>query len=619
MFMKTFLLIDSDPAALNTMLGALEEEGVSIATARSAEEGYSMIAAGAFDLVIAARALPGISGVDLLEALRSSGNEVPFILLFGEGEEHAAGEALRCGADGAVRKDATAERVTATLFGVGRMPEERSRMGRELEECRERVRLLSEHATDMIFRYDFSPCRGFASISPSAAAITGYAPGELYADPDLFFTITEPGDRELFARTWRGEDGVEEPYSILLARKDGRRVWVEVQCTPLRDDAGAVVGVEGVVRDVTLRTEIERDLRAQSRRLRERMKELNCLIGISEAIETEPSITALCQTIVDLIPTAYRFPEIACARLTIDGGEFRTANFGESPLVQICPVSVYGEVAGTVEVRYLSEHEEMDEGTFLAEKEVLLDAIAARIGKIFERYRTEEALHEVISKLNLLNSITRHDILNQIAVLRAYQELCREKISDPVMQEYLQCQEMVTVTIQRLINFTRDYQDIGVLSPGWQPVYETIGHALHTTSPPLFGVDIDVEAYEVYADPLLEKVFFNLIENARSHGGGGVTRVLFSCEETDEGLILVCEDDGEGIPGVEKELIFEQGFGKKTGYGMFLAREILSITGLSIRECGVPGAGARFEIIAPPGTFRQRAGRTKVPQSGKIT
>jgi PAS domain S-box-containing protein len=616
--MISLLLIDSDQGVLNAVRAYAGKEELSIATAHTAEEALSMLAAGEFDLVVFVPAPEGPDGVDLIGVLRSSGNEVPFILLFDEGEEDAAMEVLNCGAEFAFRRGPHSEPDIAALLRVGRMAVDRSLMGRELERCREQVRLLSEHALDMIFRYDISPCRRFSFISPAAAVITGYAPGAFYADPDLLFTIAEPADRETLSRLLYGEEGMAGVHAILFTHKDGRQVWAEVHCTPIRGETGEVVAVEGVVRDATLRTRIEGDLRARSRCLRERVKELNCLIGISEAIENEPSIPVLCKTIVDLIPTAYRFPEIACARLTVDGGEYRTANFGESPLVQTSQISVFGVVAGTVEVRYLTEHGEMEEGVFLAEKQVLLDTIGERIGKLFERHRTEEALHEVISKLNLLNSITRHDILNQITVLRAFLELGMEKTADPVVREYMDRQVEATMAIRRLINFTRDYQDIGVLSPGWQALDANIRHALHTASPPPFTVDIEVGSCEIYADPLLEKVFFNLIENARAHGGE-VTRVRFSCEETDEGLIVVCEDDGEGIPAAEKSIIFEQGFGKKTGYGLFLAQEILSITGLAIRERGIPGQGARFEIIAPPGTYRLHEGGQDVPRTGKTT
>jgi signal transduction histidine kinase len=71
-----------------------------------------------------------------------------------------------------------------------------------------------------------------------------------------------------------------------------------------------------------------------------------------------------------------------------------------------------------------------------------------------------------------------------------------------------------------------------------------------------------------------------------------------------QNLVLVFEDNGVGIPSSEKEMIFERGYGKNTGFGLFLIREILSITGLSIKENGIPGKGVRFEITVPQGVYR---------------
>jgi signal transduction histidine kinase len=75
-------------------------------------------------------------------------------------------------------------------------------------------------------------------------------------------------------------------------------------------------------------------------------------------------------------------------------------------------------------------------------------------------------------------------------------------------------------------------------------------------------------------------------------------------QESGDDTLIVCEDDGEGIPAEEKERIFDRGFGKNTGMGLFLAREILSITGITIRETGKPGKGGRFEIMVPKGVYR---------------
>ena len=94
------------------------------------------------------------------------------------------------------------------------------------------------------------------------------------------------------------------------------------------------------------------------------------------------------------------------------------------------------------------------------------------------------------------------------------------------------------------------------------------------------------------------------MENAIRHGGD-ITTIRISCFESGSNLVITCVDDGIGIPVSEKEFIFNHGYGKHTGIGLFLAREILSITGLSIRERGEEGEGAQFEITVPAGKFRR--------------
>jgi len=98
-------------------------------------------------------------------------------------------------------------------------------------------------------------------------------------------------------------------------------------------------------------------------------------------------------------------------------------------------------------------------------------------------------------------------------------------------------------------------------------------------------------------------VIYNLFDNALRHGEK-VSEIRVSLHETDTGAVLIIEDNGVGIAAEEKTRIFERGYGKNTGWGLFLIEEILAITGLSIVENGVPGKGARFEINIPPGKYR---------------
>ena len=93
------------------------------------------------------------------------------------------------------------------------------------------------------------------------------------------------------------------------------------------------------------------------------------------------------------------------------------------------------------------------------------------------------------------------------------------------------------------------------------------------------------------------------MDNAARYGGK-ITTLRFSVEISSDAHLIVCEDDGDGVVAMEKEKIFERGFGKNTGLGLALSREILSITGITIRETGEPGKSARFEITVPKGAWR---------------
>jgi PAS domain S-box-containing protein len=221
-----------------------------------------------------------------------------------------------------------------------------------------------------------------------------------------------------------------------------------------------------------------------------------------------------------------------------------------------------------------------------------------------ELNRYASALTHANNKLNLLSNITRHDILNQLNAFGMFLDMMKLHISDEKILGYIAKEEKISETIRTQILFTRDYQDIGVVSPRWYDVKKTI---LSATSPLPLSPDslaIDFDNLYIFADPLLEKVFYNLVENGIRHGEG-LTRITFSSTPPDkDGITLICENDGVGIPLQYKEAIFNRQHFKHTGFGLFLSREILAISGLSICETGEPVKGVRFEIAVPNGSFR---------------
>ncbi|NMB78752.1 MAG: PAS domain S-box protein [Methanomicrobiales archaeon] len=224
---------------------------------------------------------------------------------------------------------------------------------------------------------------------------------------------------------------------------------------------------------------------------------------------------------------------------------------------------------------------------------------------ITERKQVEEALRTTNKKLNLLSGITRHDIKNQLLALGAFLALGAEPAApSQEVQEYIRKSIGITGIIGRQINFTRDYENLGISSPQWQDAGVLVTNAAASLPIGRIRVETECAGIELFADPLLEKVFFNLIDNSLRYGGEKMTKIRLHCNENDRALQILFEDDGNGISEEDKPELFQKGFGKNTGLGLFFIREILSITGMTITENGVPGAGARFEILAPEGTWR---------------
>jgi len=219
---------------------------------------------------------------------------------------------------------------------------------------------------------------------------------------------------------------------------------------------------------------------------------------------------------------------------------------------------------------------------------------------VTERKNAEMALRRANRQLNLLTNITRHDILNKITVTLGFLKIAEKKCTDPAQVDYLRKVRSNVTAIRSQIEFTRVYQKLGTHEPQWIHLDEIIPRS---QVPAAIALETDVQGAAVFADPMLEKVFSNLLDNTVHHGER-VTEIRVSSHMAGKDLVIVWEDNGVGIAADEKEQIFERGFGKHTGLGLFLVREILSLTGIAITETGEPGNGARFEIRVPEGMWR---------------
>lgn len=134
---------------------------------------------------------------------------------------------------------------------------ERRRAEEALRASEEHFRLMVQNAQDLLFRYSLKPQRGFEFVSPSVVDFTGYTPEEHYADPELGSKMIHPDDLPRLKETMRSPELVRQPVTLRWIAKNGDVVWTEQHNVPIYDDAGELVAIEGIARNVTQREKVE--------------------------------------------------------------------------------------------------------------------------------------------------------------------------------------------------------------------------------------------------------------------------------------------------------------------------------------------------------------------------
>lgn len=227
---------------------------------------------------------------------------------------------------------------------------------------------------------------------------------------------------------------------------------------------------------------------------------------------------------------------------------------------------------------------------------------------ISEQVRLEKALELTNQKLNMMNSVTRHDVLNSVTGILGLCDMLAATTPDGDVKALAADIRGQVVRIKEQILFTKDYQSVGVKAPQWQGLRQCVGDAALSIGRDAARINLPGTDAEIYADPFFGRVFYNLIDNSFRHGGTVRNISIETGVMPDGSLVIRYRDDGTGVPPHEKQKIFEQGYGKNTGFGLFFIREVLGMTGLSIRETGTFGSGVLFEITVPKGLWRPYEG-----------
>jgi PAS domain S-box-containing protein len=444
--------------------------------------------------------------------------------------------------------------------------------------------------------------------------------------------ISDPDDRKKakinFDRALSGESFtlVEAYGDTMLERR-----WYEDIYNPVADENGKVIGLTLFLTDITNRKQMEEALKGSESRYRtlfeespislweEDFSDLKTWIDTKEHdgvrdlasyFKDHPEDVSQCARMVKVI-------HINRATMTLFGAtSFQEFSKGLTTIFSKESLDAFREEVIALSSGETEFEKETPFRTLQGEPKIVIMKVTVVPGyektfsRIFvsgiditERKNVEGALQQANKKLNMLSSITRHDILNLIMTIRGYLELSEDLVENPELKEYMKKENRAVDSIQRQIEFTRYYQDIGVENPIWQDVEEIVRKVSHQLN--LTGITLEnkLSGLEIFTDPLVEKVFFNLIENSLRHGEH-VTTISFLYSETATGLIISYHDNGAGIGPEYKKKLFQKGFGKHTGLGLFLSREILSITGITISENGEPGKGVNFEILVPKGSYR---------------
>jgi signal transduction histidine kinase len=355
--------------------------------------------------------------------------------------------------------------------------------------------------------------------------------------------------------------------------------------------------------------------------LRERIKEISCLYGIARVVaQPGAPFDEIIQNIANMLPEAWLFPEIACARVVLAGRSYTTEGFSESPYRQVSDVVVHNQKVGFVEVAYLEKKLTLDEGPFLAEERSLIDNVAREIAIYYERAQAEEekaSLQEQLRHADRLATIGQlaagvaHELNEPLGNILGFAQLAKKSRELPIQVEKdLKNIESASLhareIIKKLMTFARQFPPQKTLVS----VNDIVTDGIYFFEARCVKVDVQLnyllapDLPMITVDPgQINQVLVNLVVNAiQAMPNGGTLTVETQLAEA--GVLIVVEDTGPGISEEITNQIFLPFFTTKdinegTGLGLAVAHGIVSSHGGTISVETELGRGTRFVIYLP--------------------
>jgi len=504
------------------------------------------------------------------------------------------------------------------ILGIFRDVTEMNRADRSIRESEQRYRNVVEDQTEFICR--FRPDGTHVFVNEAYCRYFGLERDEILGH--RFKPEIPPQDQEIVKRFFVSltPDHPVDTIDHRIIMPDGRICWQRWSDRAIFDASGTLTEFQSVGRDVTDTKEAEKELQSAHMQLMAIEEELRA--HYEELEQSEERLRESEKTfrrILENMQDAYLRTDRDGNIVMVNPSAVRLYGYSSADeMIGINAQSLYRspesrqKMVGKLKERgtigdFEGEARRKDGSLFWASLNIqfitddrgTIQGTEATVRDSTQRRRMEHSVQEANRKLSLLSGITRHDVVNQLTILQGYRKIAAMKEVDPVVADLLGKIDTAAQIIASQIEFTKTYEELGVAAPAW---FRLDGIIARSGKPEVMVLDACRNA-EVFADPMIERVFFNLFDNAMRHGER-VTKIAVSCKQASDGLLIIVEDNGIGIPLDEKEKIFEKGFGKNTGFGLFLVREILAITGITVTETGEPGKGARFEIVVPKGMYR---------------
>jgi PAS domain S-box-containing protein len=604
--MITVLYVDDEPGLLEIGKLFLENGGeMCVDTETSPGAALETLGHTSYDAVISDYQMPEMDGIAFLKKVRVQFNDLPFILFTGRGRERVVIEAINNGADSYLEKGGDPTLQFSELAHKIRQAVHARNVERALAGSRDYLDAIFSSVKAGILVIDAATHR-IIDINPAAAGVIGI-PREQIIGKECHIYVC-PEERGKCPITDLGQS-VDNSEKVLITA-EGKEVPIIKYVTPVIL-SGRPCLLETFI-DNTPRKQTELELRRAYEDLRKSERSL---------LESEKQYRTLFDSANDAIFVVSDGLFVRCNRRTplIFGYTDVSELLGHSP-AELSPefqpdgtrsaervVENDRVVLGGTPLSFEWVHTRRDGTPFYAE--VSLNAveiggkmcIQSIVRDISDRKRAEQAAALAVRKMHMMTEITRHEITNIITGLVGLVDMAYGMPAGVGRDQLNREIKGLALAVQKQVEFTREYEEIGIREPRWQDVRGMIP----SFSRPEIVISPSLDALEIYADPMVASIFTYLAENVVRHSRGA-TRIGIGAEQPGPGLRIIFADNGTGISESMKTTIFERKIGDKRGMGLFLIREILAITGITIEETGKPGEGARFEILVPEGGFRYR-------------